>query len=225
MKKTVAFIPARAGSTRIKNKNIAPINGYPMLEWSVRAAQCLDGVHEVYVSTDGEAIAELAANLGATVVMRKPELATSTATSESVIEDFLKTRGPSKPDIVLFMEVPQPFKDVPAINKALQIMKNGFVDSMFLGFPSNFFLWNERNESVTFDYKNRQRTQDMEKLLLECGDYLFTHESFMEHKCRLGGTIRHVETNRFAQMDVDEPEDLRLVQAIAKEFNLKPAGL
>ena len=51
----VAFIPVRAGSKSVKNKNIRLIKGKPLIYWTVSAAQnsCLD---RVYVSTDSENI-------------------------------------------------------------------------------------------------------------------------------------------------------------------------
>ena len=35
----LAVIPARSGSTRIKNKNIIPFHGKPMIAWSILAAK------------------------------------------------------------------------------------------------------------------------------------------------------------------------------------------
>lgn len=38
-KKIMAIIPARGGSKRLPRKNILPLNGKPLIAWSIEAAQ------------------------------------------------------------------------------------------------------------------------------------------------------------------------------------------
>ena len=68
----VAIIPAKGGSTRLPNKNMAPLNGRPMLDYSIDQALACDRIEEIYVSTDSDAIAEHAAARGVKVI-RRPE--------------------------------------------------------------------------------------------------------------------------------------------------------
>jgi spore coat polysaccharide biosynthesis protein SpsF len=67
-----AVIQARAGSTRLPGKVLADLGGRPVLEWVVRAARAANLVDEVIVATStqegDDAVAELAATLGAPVV-------------------------------------------------------------------------------------------------------------------------------------------------------------
>ena len=58
--KNLAIIPARSGSKGLKDKNILPLNGKPLLAYSIEAAfssGCFDTVH---VSTDSEKYADIA---------------------------------------------------------------------------------------------------------------------------------------------------------------------
>ncbi len=75
----VALIPARAGSTRVKDKNIKPLEGHPAMAYSIAAAQASGACHQVYVSTDSEHYAAIAEHYGARVIMRPPEHATATS--------------------------------------------------------------------------------------------------------------------------------------------------
>jgi N-acylneuraminate cytidylyltransferase len=68
----VAFIPARAGSKRVIDKNIALINDHPMLAYSINAA-IQSGVFEsVICITDSEKYADIARYYGAEVPMMRP---------------------------------------------------------------------------------------------------------------------------------------------------------
>ena len=64
--RTLAIIPARSGSQSLPAKNIKPIDGHPLLAFSVQAALDAQHVNEVIVSTDDDDFAEIARNYGAT---------------------------------------------------------------------------------------------------------------------------------------------------------------
>ena len=80
-KKVLAVIPARGGSKRIPEKNIIEIKGKPMIAWTIEAALKSQYIEEVLVSTDDEAIAEVATKYGAKV----PFLRTTNADDHSPI--------------------------------------------------------------------------------------------------------------------------------------------
>jgi N-acylneuraminate cytidylyltransferase len=76
----LALIPARSGSARLPDKNIALLSGHPLIAYSIAAAlksQCFDAVHVV---TDSLLYADIARSYGATVAALRPD---ATAQSES----------------------------------------------------------------------------------------------------------------------------------------------
>ncbi len=78
--RVVALIPARAGSVRVPGKNVRALAGHPLLAYSIAAARESGLFEAIVVSTDSEAIAEVARRYGADVHgLRPAEMATSTA--------------------------------------------------------------------------------------------------------------------------------------------------
>jgi len=72
----VAFIFARGGSKGLPGKNIRPFGGKPLIAWAIEHAKLVSRVRRVIVSTDSEAIANVARDYGAEVpFMRPSELA------------------------------------------------------------------------------------------------------------------------------------------------------
>lgn len=65
--KAVAFIPARSGSKRIPNKNIRPLEGHPMLAYTVCAAIDSGVFDAVICATDSHLYASAARHYGAEV--------------------------------------------------------------------------------------------------------------------------------------------------------------
>ena len=65
--KAVALIPARAGSVRVPDKNIRPLQGHPLLAYAIAAARASGVFDAVVVSTDSEDYARVARHYGAEV--------------------------------------------------------------------------------------------------------------------------------------------------------------
>ena len=68
----VALVPARAGSTRVPGKNIAPLAGHPLIAYTIAAARDSGLFGAVVVSTDSEEIAAVARRYGAEVPGLRP---------------------------------------------------------------------------------------------------------------------------------------------------------
>lgn len=65
--KNIAIIPARSGSKRLKDKNIRPFNGVPLVAYSIEAALKSKMFDEVVVSTDSEEYAAISKEYSAQV--------------------------------------------------------------------------------------------------------------------------------------------------------------
>ena len=77
----IALIPARAGSQRVKGKNIRELGGKPLIAYTIEAALAVKNIDRVIVSTDSDEIANIALKYGAEVpFMRPEELSTADAT-------------------------------------------------------------------------------------------------------------------------------------------------
>ncbi len=72
----VALIPARSGSQRVRDKNIRPLAGHPLLAYTISAALDSGIFGAVVVSTDSPRYADIAHYYGAEVpFLRPPEIA------------------------------------------------------------------------------------------------------------------------------------------------------
>lgn len=72
--KIIAIIPARSGSKRILDKNIATFAGKPLLAHSIEQAKQIDMIDRVIVSTNSNAYADVAKNYGAEIIIRPDDI-------------------------------------------------------------------------------------------------------------------------------------------------------
>ena len=70
----VAIIPAKSDSKRLRDKNMVPIDGKPLLYYTIKAARECPLISAVYVSTESDKIAKFSQNEGAAIIKRPKEL-------------------------------------------------------------------------------------------------------------------------------------------------------
>ena len=64
-----AFIFARGGSKGLPGKNIKPLLGRPLIQYSIEVALQTSGIDKVFVSTDDNDIAKVSRSIGAIVLI------------------------------------------------------------------------------------------------------------------------------------------------------------
>ena len=215
-KSIVSIIPARAGSKGIVNKNVIDFCGKPLIAWSIEQALSSKYVEEVYVSTNGEQIAETAKDYGAKIIWRPDELASDTAASEDAVIHAVNEIGREKRiDLVLFLQATSPVRLAQDIDGAVEtFLEKGF-DSLFsMAVLEDCCIWKKTEgglKSWSYDYLKRGRRQEREKLYLENGSiYLFKPEILKRNMNRLGGSIGMYEMPPDRSCEIDSVQDLEL---------------
>lgn len=134
-KKTIAIITARSGSKKLPGKNIKPLNGKPLLAYSIEAARAARGIERVIVSTDDVHIADIALRHGAEVpFMRPAELAKDDTPDRPVLMhaiSWLKENEGYVADEVAILRPTTPMKTAEMIDECLEILeKKEFLTSV-----------------------------------------------------------------------------------------------
>lgn len=126
--KVLSVIIARGGSQRVPDKNIRPLAGRPLLAYSIEAAKHSRYVQRVIVSTDSNAIAEVAAGAGAEVPFRRPaEISQGHSTELEAMEHalgWLRDHEAYEPDLVVLLRPTSPFRTTATIDRGIDLLIN-----------------------------------------------------------------------------------------------------
>ncbi len=124
--KVLTIIPARGGSKGIPHKNIKPLNGKPLIYYTIDCARAICDDEDICVSTDDSEIIKCVEDYGLKVpFVRLAELATDTAGSYEVLLhalDFYEKQGRYY-DVVLLLQNTSPFRTSIHVNEALELYK------------------------------------------------------------------------------------------------------
>jgi CMP-N,N'-diacetyllegionaminic acid synthase len=202
----------------VPRKNLVEVGGKPLVVHSIEHALGARDVDEVIVSTDDDEIAAVARAAGADVVQRPAELAGATASSESALVHALDAREGPDPDLVVFLQATSPVRSPRDVDAAIALLVAGQADSLFSAHPEKAHTWTREGgalRSVSYDWRNRRREQDMDAQLRENGSiYVFRPELLRREGNRLGGTIVVYEMDWWSSFQLDEPEHAELLDWI-----------
>jgi CMP-N,N'-diacetyllegionaminic acid synthase len=124
--KVVGLIPARAGSKRLANKNLALLDGQPLIAYTCEAALNSGILSAVYVNTDSPAIATVAERFGVHCPALRPEsLArddTPTQDSNRYFLEMLARRG-EEYDAVMVLQPTSPLRAAADIREAWELFE------------------------------------------------------------------------------------------------------
>jgi N-acylneuraminate cytidylyltransferase len=113
----IAFIPARSGSKSIKDKNIKPLGGKPLLAWSIETA-FKSGLQRVIVSSDSEEYLKIAKEYGAEGMLRPVALAEDDTPMYLVLKNEIPKIEPI-PEIVVLLSPTVPLRETILLKSAI----------------------------------------------------------------------------------------------------------
>jgi CMP-N-acetylneuraminic acid synthetase len=224
--RTLAFIPARAGSKRIPGKNLCEVGGLSLVARAVDSAP--PGL--VLVSTDDPGVvismSWRIAEGRCSIHARKPEHATDDAQIESAIADALRDvrRLGFDVDAIVLLQPTSPFRTSVHVSEALELLTPGF-DSVVsvTRDPGYRFMGRTTTEGSYRPYRPdlAERGRSTDELDHRCpvrengAIYVTRTEAFERTGLRMSGWIAPYLMSARDSWEIDEWWELEAARAIA----------
>lgn len=132
--KYIVLICARSGSKGLPGKNIKPLNGIPLIGWSINIAKKINRVSRIYVTTDSQEIAEIAQEYGAEVPFIRPKNLSKDDSPEWLVWrhaiNYFEKNNSEIFDAIVVLPVTAPLRSVDDINKCIDLFESKDVDSV-----------------------------------------------------------------------------------------------
>lgn len=207
----IAFIPVRCGSKSIPFKNIKDFCSKPLVYWNLEALQNSTNIDKIFVATDCEEIKSVVKSFGFSKVKvydRESQNANDTASTESVMLEFINKNNFNDNDLFFLVQATSPLTQTKDFDEALEILKTNNVDSLLTCVRTKRFYWDEEGTPYNYDYKNRPRRQDFNGMMMENGAfYINSIANIKKDKNRLSGNVAIYEMEEFTAVEIDEEDD------------------
>jgi N-acylneuraminate cytidylyltransferase len=218
--RAVAVIPARGGSKGIPRKNLQRVAGVPLVTRAIKTCFAASAVSEVYVSTDDEEIGDVAAEAGAMILWRPPQLAGDNTASEDVLFHALNRIEKPLPAVMAFVQCTAPLLTPDDIDLAIARLQESGADVAIAAAEHHGFVvragYDDRIRGVGWELTEPvKRRQDMAPHWVIAGSvWAINIASFLERGRLYSENCVICPVAR--KLDIDEPADLELANLICR---------
>ena len=228
-----AFIPARSGSTRLKNKNILLINKRPLIYWSVKAAINLKLFDVIIFSSDSKKYLKILMSF-----LKKDNLPTKKiifdlrtvpqANKKKKIFDYIKNDLVKKfkfsnKDLIIQMLPTAPLRKKKTLIKAIDLAKRTKKDVFTVNkydFHISFALSLDKEKKWKAVFKNsplitgKTQSQDQKEFFKPNPVANCVWYKDLKKKKTIYDNSLAVVSNKIESIDIDDKDDYLLVKSI-----------
>ena len=217
---TVALLPMKGHSERVKGKNFRLFAGRPLFRWILDTLELIPEIEKIVINTDAREILEkhgLVESERIIIRDRKSEICGDLVSMNRVIEDDIKNVSAEN---YLMTHTTNPLVGSDTIQNALenykQAVKKNESDSLFSVNSHQTRFYRKDASPVNHDPNNLVRTQDLETWYEENSNlYIFSRTSFQRTGARIGNKPLLFETPRMESADIDDEIGWTMAEIIA----------
>lgn len=227
--RTLAIIPARGGSKRVKNKNLLKLGHKPLINWTIDLIINLVEIENTLVTTDSVEIASHSKKAGALVPWLRPNFLAQdeSSTADTVLHalDWYESEY-GNVDAVMVLQPTSPFRKNSTIEAGLKLFaENKSYPVVAVSIVNEHPMWMfETKDNLLIPYMEsngfKMRSQELPPLFIVNGSfYLISPHQLRTQRSLIG--IRNfplVVDSMIEALDIDTEWDFKIAQMIIENF-------
>ena len=229
MKNIAAFIPARAGSERVKSKNIRLLNKKPLIQYTVEQALNSKLINKTYISTNIKSL-DLIINKKEVVIHKRPEsISKSTSKDIDWILNLLNQIKEDKPELIVLLRPTSPFRDTKFIDNSIRAFSKSNFDSaravkLVTEHPNK--MWKVERNKITPYIKGKHNSKEnlhsmqyksLEKVYVQTSSLeIIKVESLIRTKTLSGKNVLPLFSNELNSFSIDYETDFTRAEMFMK---------
>lgn len=208
--KIVAVMPIKLKNERCPGKNTRILGSKPLLQYELDGLKMTKMCDSINVYCSSEEVVPFLPE-GVNFIKRPDILDLPTSNFTQIFDSFMEKIDAG---IYVYAHATAPFITVDTMKECIHAVKSGEYDSAFCAVKLQDYLWQD-GEPLNFDASNLPRTQDLKPIYQETsGVYVFTKEVYKKYKRRIGKKPFIKEVSFKEAIDIDNPEDFDLAEAM-----------
>jgi len=209
-----AIVPIRAGSQRVKNKNIFPINEKPLYTYIVETLKKVDQIDKIIINTDYKFFKELFADDPMIHIMERDKELRGNCNINLIIQRVLEEYNGQ---YFLQTHTTNPLLSDKTISSAINYFQkhNQVFDSLFSVTKVQKRFWTEKSIPINHSEGDEPTTQNLKPMYEENSCiYIFSQSSFYKAQNRIGSKPCVFPIPKIESIDIDDMEDMEMITKI-----------
>ncbi len=213
------MIPARLGSTRVKNKNIRYLGKKPLVQYIIESSKKSKLIDEIYVNSESDILKKIAEKMNVKFYKRNSILSSNKATNDDFALDFLKNIDC---DILIQLLPTSPFIDHKEIDSFINSMIKNSYDTLIstkdIRIESLY-----KSRAINFDKKKQTPpSQDLIPIkAYACGIMGWKKNVYIKNMRKLSsayhggsGKTGYYDLKGHSLIDIDNEDDFQLALSV-----------
>lgn len=212
-----ALIMARAGSKRVKNKNLKPFAGSNLLEIKINQLKRIKNLDGIVVNSDDDNILGTAEKLGCECIRRDAYYCTDEIQPNELYVHLAET---FPADLIAITNTTSPLIKDETIYEAIECFKKnmGKYDSLNTGNYVKDFLWLD-GKPLNYSEDNKPRSQDLPDIInLNAAINITSRECMIRNRNFVGKTPYLYIIDAIEGVDIDYPLDFEFAEYLYKKL-------
>lgn len=209
----IAILPIRKNSKRLVNKNIKKINNKPLYQYILDTLIKSRKIKKIIISTDYNLKIKKNKKIN---ILSRPKNLRGNCNMNLVIKHVLDN---VEGDHFLQTHATSPLLKYVTLDSAIKYyFSQKIFDSVFSVTNTKKRLWSFKNKPLNHNINHSPTTQNLKPIYEEnSGFYIFSRESFLKKKNRIGNRPKLFEINKIEAIDIDDVHDFEIVNKILKK--------
>lgn len=219
MPKIAALVPMRHNSQRVPGKNYRPLAGKPLYRHIIETLLAVGEIGEVVVDTDSTPVMDgLRADFPQVRILERPEhlRADAIPMNEILSHDTAQVQA----DFYLQTHSTNPLLKAATVSRGIQTFLSDYPahDSMFSVTRLQTRLWDQLGRAINHNPAILLQTQDLPPVYEENSClYLFTRQTLLSRRNRLGERPLMFEIDADEAWDIDEEIDFAITDFLMQQ--------
>ena len=214
-----ALIPVRAGSERVKNKNIRPFAGSSLLEIKIKQLLSIKELDGVVVNSESDEMLDIAKALGAETYKRDDYYASSTGPINEVYRNIGETTAA---DIIVYANATNPLLKNESVSNAIKafIKKDSQYDTLNTAHLIKEFMW-LNNKPINYELDNMPKSQNLPNIYaLNFALNIFDRQYAIDNSSIVGKHPLLFELDSIEATDIDNEIDFEFAEFMYKKYRM-----
>lgn len=217
-------IAVRAGSKRIKNKNIQPFGDSNLLIHKIRQLKKVFEIDKIVVTSDSDEMLKMAQNEGVETQVRPIEYADEKTKTFGEMIEFVVSN--IKTDYVVWTPCVCPLVDENIISLMIKKFKEEIVfsekyDSLVSAKLLKEYIW-DKEKPINYSIEKHVKSQDLPNwYTIINGCFISSKSNMLHNKFCYGHTPYIYEINKMQSIDIDDEYDLEIAKIIYDKLIIK----
>lgn len=214
--KTVALLPIKHNSERVKDKNFKIFLGKPLFHWILEGLLRVSEIDKIIINTDAQdRLLDKGLILTEKIIIRerRKNLCGDGVSMNLIIQDDINA---VESETYIMTHTTNPLIKTATIEKALRYFKNqNKCDSLFTTNKVQTRFYDQDSKPINHNPDNLVKTQDLPIWFEENSClYIFTPQSFKKNNARIGSSPIMFPIPKIESIDIDDSEDWFIAESV-----------